>query len=126
MNNNCNINNQADIFLNRIKTVVQDEMNNMVTIQGAIVKTVNSDKTVNVYIPPENNIVFSNIKNQTPFELQEGDSVELMLKNGTYTNCWVIAKHGTTYDKNLIMNSLTKEEVRAIVIQVLKEYELID
>ena len=27
-------------------------------------------------------------------DLQPGDGVELLLKDGTFSNCWIIAKHG--------------------------------
>jgi len=54
---------------------------------------VNTDGTVDVIIPPNDTSVFTKITNQTPFTLNEGDSVELLLKSGNLNNCWVIAKH---------------------------------
>lgn len=41
---------------------------------------VNSDGTVDVILPREPETEFTRIQNQTPFELREGDSVEIMLK----------------------------------------------
>ena len=40
--------------------------------------------------------LFTRISNQSPFTLSPGDGVEIMLKNGSFDNCWIIAKHGIT------------------------------
>jgi len=90
------INNCADQMLTRIRLLVDNSLKTVPKFSGAIVDRVNEDGTVNIYFPPDSDIIFTNISNQTPFALAAGDSVELTLKNGSYSNCWVSAKHGTT------------------------------
>ena len=121
-----NINNQADILLNRIKSVIRDELSDAVIVEGAIVQHINEDGTVDVYIPPERDKVFTRISNQSPFELQKGDSVELLLKNSSFNNCWIIAKHGVTHRNDKINVNISKSEIREIVVEVLKEYGIIN
>ena len=76
-------------------------------IESATVTNVNSDGTVDVILPREPETEFTRIQNQTPFELREGDSVEIMLKKGSFNNCWVMAKHGTTKRFGVDDNGLT-------------------
>ena len=68
---------------------------------------VNSDGTVDVILPREPETEFTRIQNQTPFKLKEGDSVEIMLKKGSFNNCWVMAKHGATKRFGVDDNGLT-------------------
>ena len=65
------------------------------------------DGTVDVILPREPETEFTRIQNQTPFELREGDSVEIMLKKGSFNNCWVMAKHGATKRFGVDDNGLT-------------------
>ena len=95
------INKYADTMLARISQCVAEETKKMPALSGAVVSSVNTDGTVNVYFPPDDNKIFTNISNQTPFTLQAGDSVELLLKDGSYNNCWVIAKHQDTNKASL-------------------------
>lgn len=62
-----NINGYADKFLNRIKEIIRDELSDAVTIDGAIISNINNDGTVDIYIPPDKDKVFTKITNQTPF-----------------------------------------------------------
>lgn len=94
MINSNEVNNYADIMINRISIMIEDMMKKVTYLDSAIVDKVNSDGTVDVYFPPDNNKIFTRISNQTPYALSVGDSVEILLKNGSYSNCWVIAKHG--------------------------------
>ena len=97
MNKNNYINDCADDMLGKIVDCVKHEVKTQVAINSAIVDSVNSDGTVNLYFPPDSQSVFTKISNQTPFQLQSGDGVEVLLKNGSYNNCWIIAKHGATF-----------------------------
>ena len=99
-------NNCADSMLTRINECFQDSIKSLPKIKSAVVSAVNDDGTVNVYFPPNDKKLFTRISNQGPFALQVGDGVELMLKNGTFDNCWVIAKHGINRnDINVIQNN---------------------
>ena len=87
--------NLADSLLNRIMACVDQKVGATDVSKGAIVTRVNEDGTVNVRLPAdESGQEFTHISNQSVYELYEGDSVELYLKGGRYSNCWVIAKHG--------------------------------
>lgn len=97
MPENTNLNNYADEMIDRIITLISDKLDGHVVIKSAIVKKVNSNGTVNVTVPPNNQTTYTNISNQTPFVLNIGDAVEIILKNGDLTNAWVIAKHGASY-----------------------------
>ena len=95
----------ADNMLNRISECFQDSIKGLPKIKSAVVSAVNDDGTVNVYFPPNDKKLFTRISNQGAFSLQVGDGVELMLKNGTFDNCWVIAKHGVNRaDMSTIQN----------------------
>lgn len=94
---NKNYDQYADEMLNRILQCVTAEIKKTAPrIESATVTNVNSDGTVDVILPREPSTEFTRIQNQTPFELMIGDSVEIMLKKGSFNNCWVMAKHGTT------------------------------
>lgn len=96
INQNNNYDQYADEMLNRILQCVTAEIKRTSPrIESATVTNVNSDGTVDVILPREPETEFTRIQNQTPFELREGDSVEIMLKKGSFNNCWVMAKHGT-------------------------------
>ena len=91
------INDCADIMIEKILDCLRGEMKKATYLDSAIVSSVNDDGTVNVYFPPDDAKIFTRISNQTPFTLAPGDSVELLLKNGSYSNCWIVAKHGATF-----------------------------
>jgi len=111
------VNNLADEMLSRIQTSIDTTLQSTPHLRSAIVASINQNGTINVYIPPNNTKIFTNISNQTPFTLNPGDSVELMLKDGSFSNCWIVAKHQSTMDmKNLIKD---------VVIEVLQEKGLI-
>ena len=85
----------ADSLLSRILACVDQKAQSNDITKGAIVTRVNEDGTVNVKLPAdEDGHEFTKISNQSVYELSVGDSVELYLKGGRYSNCWIIAKHG--------------------------------
>lgn len=88
-----NINNQADEMLKKIDECISTRLKGLPSIKSAVIKTVNEDGSVDVYFPPDEDHVFTRIQNQSIHVLVPGDSVELLLKDGTYSNCWVIARH---------------------------------
>jgi len=90
------VNSSADKMLAGIETVIKNFLKTTPKFSGAIVDRVNENGTVNIFFPPDSNTIFTNISNQTPFTLAAGDSVEVTLKNGSYSNCWISAKHGMT------------------------------
>lgn len=91
------INKCADNMLEKILDCFRGEMKKTTHLDTAIVSSVNEDGTVNIFFPPDETKIFTRISNQTPFTLQAGDGVELILKDGSYSNCWIVAKHGATF-----------------------------
>ena len=97
----------ADLMLGRINSCVDDRAKKNVKIKSATVTKVNEDGTVNVSLPDDEGNGFSRIQNQSVYELDVGDSVEIMLKEGSFSNCWVIAKHGGGSKRVNLVNSGT-------------------
>ena len=62
---------------------------------SAIVDSVNSDGTVNVFLPPDKTNIVTNKMNYTGELLEEGDSVELCCKKGRLADSWIATKHKT-------------------------------
>lgn len=100
-NQNIKINGYAEKILSLIKKCVSEELQKQVQLITAIVHSVNDNGTVNIYLPEKINMIYTNISNHTPFLLQPGDGVELLIKDGSYSNCWIIAKHGDTFTGSL-------------------------
>lgn len=75
------------------KGVIEDIVETRMTKKGitkyvsAIVKKVNSDGSVNVYLPPDTEKVISNVLNKTGESLTVGDSVELCTKKRKNKQC---------------------------------------
>lgn len=86
----------ADSMLNRITECFKDSLKGLPQIKSAVIDSVNEDGSINIFFPPNEDKLFTRISNQSPFTLEAGDGVEIMLKNGSFDNCWVIAKHGIT------------------------------
>lgn len=98
---NVDMSRYADLMINTIREIISQELSkqNLGTasscqLRSATVSRVNDDGTVNVYFPPNDASEFTHISNQSIYDLQVGDNVELMLKDGSFSNCWVCAKHG--------------------------------
>lgn len=85
------------------KGVIEDIVDARISKKGitkfvsAVVKTVNSNGSVDVYLPPDTEKIVSGVLNKTGEKLSVGDSVELCAKNGKTSNAWVSVKHGTNF-----------------------------
>lgn len=86
----------ADSMLNRITECFKDSLKGIPQIKSAVIDSINEDGSINIFFPPNETKLFTRISNQSPFTLAPGDGVEIMLKNGSFDNCWIIAKHGIT------------------------------
>ena len=73
-------------MLNRIITTVKAEIRkDSPRIETAIVQNINQDGTVDVFLPSDPNSIFTRIQNQSIYQdLQIGDGIELLLKNGRF------------------------------------------
>lgn len=98
----------ADNMLNRITECFKDSLKGLPQIKSAVIDSINEDGSINIFFPPNETKLFTRISNQSPFTLEPGDGVEIMLKNGSFDNCWVIAKHGITRaDMNTQQNKIS-------------------
>lgn len=84
----------GDEFLKQIKSLIAAELKKRAPrYVPAIISSVNINNTYDVYIPPDTNAVFTNIKNDSNQKnLQVGDNVFLLMPNGNATNCWISNK----------------------------------
>lgn len=112
LTSNSKTNDYAESMLSIIKQCISEEVAKLSTISTAIVQSVNTNGTVNVYLPSKEDTIYSNISNHTPFLLNPGDGVELLVKNGSYSNCWIIAKHGETFEGSLQDMGVNKLEAK--------------
>lgn len=96
-----NIVQTADDFLTQMKKLIDNKIKNIPIIKSAIINGTNSNGSFNIYFPPDESKVFTNIRNQTPFNLKIGDSVEIIYPQGNATNCWICAKHSVSPESSL-------------------------
>ena len=96
-------NKYAEDFLNKIDDCIDNKLKSQLQLRSAVVKRVNTDGTVDVYFPPNDTNLFTKIQNQSVYELEVGDSVEIILKGGSFNNCWIIAKHQSDKLKRIQM-----------------------
>lgn len=96
MNNSKNSINNVYSFKKVIDDIINANLANkgMVKYVSAKVVGVNSNGTVNVYIPPDNSNIVNGLANKSGEILATGDSVELCTKNGSLKNAWIAVKHG--------------------------------
>ena len=83
----------AEQFLLKIEDCINSRLKGQPQLKSAVISNVNEDGTVDVYFPPNKDNIFTRIQNQSIYELEVGDSVEILLKDGTFNNCWILAKH---------------------------------
>ena len=91
--NQTELNNMADKFIGEMKNWIKEGTKGSPRSVGAIVSKLYEDGTVDIYLPGSEDVKFTRIQNQSVFELNEGDSVEVFLKDGTFNNCWIFACH---------------------------------
>ena len=91
--NQTELNNMADKFVGEMKNWIKEGTKGSPRSVGAIVSKLYEDGTVDIYLPGSEEVKFTRIQNQSVFELNEGDSVEVFLKDGTFNNCWIFACH---------------------------------
>lgn len=102
MNNSRNNINNVYSFKKVIDDIVNANLANkgIVKYISAKVVSVNSNGTINVYIPPDNSNIVNGLANKSGEILAIGDSVELCTKNGSLKNAWVAVKHGISSTGN--------------------------
>lgn len=101
--NQTETNKYAENFLNKINNCIDNKLKTQLQLRSAVVKRVNTDGTVDVCFPPDDTNLFTKIQNQSVYKLEVGDSVEILLKGGSFNNCWIIAKHQSDKLKRIQM-----------------------
>nr|DAK84687.1 MAG TPA: tail collar fiber protein [Caudoviricetes sp.] len=96
MKNSLDLTGNVSGFKKAIDNIINANLTNrgLVRYVSAKVVSINDNKTINVYIPPDNSNVISGLINKTGEDLDIGDSVELCTKNGSVKNAWIAVKHG--------------------------------
>lgn len=96
MKNSLDLIGNVSGFKKAIDNIINANLTNrgLVRYVSAKVVSINANKTINVYIPPDNSNVISGLINKTGEDLDVGDSVELCTKNGSIKNAWIAVKHG--------------------------------
>lgn len=87
------LNKMADRLISEVQTWIKDGTKNFPRYVSATVSKVYEDGTVDIYLPGSKDEKFTRIQNQSVFDLKEGDDVEVILKNGSFSNCWIVACH---------------------------------
>ena len=91
--NQTELNNMADKFIGEMRSWMKQEIKGTPRCVPAIVSKVYEDGTVDIYLPGSEDVKFTRIQNQSVFELNPNDNVEVFLKDGTFNNCWILACH---------------------------------
>lgn len=91
--NQTDVMKQADDFIARINECIEERIKGLPQFRSAVVSNINEDGTIDIYFPPDKDNQLTRIQNQSIYELNVGDSVEVVLKNGSFNNCWILAKH---------------------------------
>lgn len=80
-------------FVDVVRKMIKQEVEKQDTTKVAVVEGVNSDNTLNVYLPPDRDTVFYNIVNESNYVFQPGDSAVLYAIGNDIANSFVIAKY---------------------------------
>lgn len=80
-------------FVDVVRKMIKQEVEKQDTTKVAIVEGVNSDNTLNVYLPPDRDTVLYNIVNESNYIFQPGDSAVLYAIGNDVANAFVVAKY---------------------------------
>ena len=80
-------------FVDVVRKMIKQEVEKQDTTKVAIVEGVNSDNTLNVYLPPDRDTVLYNIVNESNYVFQPGDSAVLYAIGNDVANAFVVAKY---------------------------------
>ena len=80
-------------FVDVVRKMIKQEVEKQDTTKVAVVEGVNSDNTLNVYLPPDRDTVLYNIVNESNYVFQPGDSAVLYAIGNDIANSFVVAKY---------------------------------
>lgn len=84
---------EAADFVSVIDDIVNQKLTNRDTTAVAIVESVNTDGTLNLYVLPDTQTTIKNVINQCRYNFNSGDTALLYLINNRLSNSFVIAKY---------------------------------
>jgi len=90
---NKNNTGEAKDFVEVVRDVMRQELNNRDSTAICIVESVNGDGTLNLYVLPDRQTVVRNIINQCRYNFNAGDTALLYLIGNRLSNSFVIAKY---------------------------------
>lgn len=82
----------AKNFIEIVQKIVSNEMSKKDTTITCIVNTVNADGTLDITIPPDNDVIIPKIVNESKYAFKQGDAAVLYLIGGNVSNSFVAAK----------------------------------
>lgn len=83
----------ANSFVDVVKSLVRQEINERDATHVAIVESVNGDNTLNIYLPPDRDVVLYNIVNESNYVFKPGDTAVLYAIGNDIGNSFVVAKY---------------------------------
>lgn len=84
--------NTAKGFVDVVKQIFNDEIAKKDKTLTCIVDEVNSDGTLDVYIPPDSTTIKRGVVNESKFAFKRGDAAVLYVIEGNVSNAFVVAK----------------------------------
>lgn len=84
--------NTAKGFVDVVKQIFNDEFSKKDKTLTCIVDEVNSDGTLDVYIPPDSTTIKRSVVNESKFAFKRGDAAVLYVIEGNVSNAFVVAK----------------------------------
>jgi hypothetical protein len=92
---------EAADFVSVVYDIVNQKLANRDTTAVAIVESVNTDGTLNLYVLPDTQTAVRNITNQCRFNFNPGDTALLYLIGNRLSNSFVIAKYNAKQSDSL-------------------------
>ena len=86
-------NEKAKDLVDIIRDIVRQELSERDSTAIAIVESVNSDNTLNLYVLPDMQRIVTNIINQCKYDFSPGDTALLYLVGNRLSNSFVFAKY---------------------------------
>ena len=98
--------NLVNQLFSQINHMIDYKLNTSTQIKSAVVHSINSDNTVNIYIPPSTTI-YHYIQNQSIYQnLKSGDNVKVIVENGSLSNMWIIGGFGLNNANDNVINTV--------------------
>lgn len=85
--------NEANQLVSLIRELVKDEIGKIDMTCPCVVQSINSDKTVNITIPPDDGTIIKNIVNASKYVFTSGDKAILYKIKNKLNNSFIIGRY---------------------------------